>query len=376
MKKINETKLKNNVEKRIKDDIDACNVSGAAIEVKQGGKTVYRACFGDAREDSVYRMASMTKPVTAVAVMQLVERGLITLDDFADEYLPEFSTTEIAVLDKDGKLIGTRPCEKRITLKELLTHTSGLGSGAVWDHYAPLMTNKDSSTLWDALAFYSKTPLLFEPSSAQKYSPLAAFDLLAAIVEKLSGLDYNTYLKKNIFEPCDMKDTTFTPNSDQWARMIPIHNKKDGKSTVAKAYEGCVFGNIPATHYLGGAGLISTLDDYSNFTCMLRGKGEFNGNRIIKEESVRAISTPHVSEKIQSGSQRWGLAVRVITGTQDTCLPIGTYGWSGAYGTHFFIDPENDITAIYLKNSHYDGGSGAVTSKNFETDVYSALEKE
>ncbi len=165
-----------------------------------------------------------------------------------------------------------------------------------------------------------------------------------------------------------MKDTTFVPNESQWKRMILMHDKVDGKNEIGNTYDGCVFDRFPQYNYLGGAGLISSLSDYLNFATMLMNGGVFEGKRIITEASVAEISRPQVYKR---DKESWGLGVRVITSENNNVLPVGTYGWSGAYGTHFFVDPTNRIIGIYMKNSHYDGGS----SKNFETDVYSCLRR-
>ena len=123
-------------------------------------------------------------------------------------------------------------------------------------------------------------------------------------------------------------------------------------------------------NYLGGAGLISSLEDYFNFAQMLLNGGTFDGRRVISERAINELSRPQVFKR---SSEYWGLGVRVISDAPDNVLPEGSFGWSGAYGTHFWVDPFNRIIGIYMKNSRYDGGSGAVTSKNFEADVYSAL---
>ena len=235
------------------------------------------------------------------------------------------------------------------------------------------MSAEDNKTLKNAVDYFSHCGLGFEPFSTQEYSGTAAFDVLARIIEVISGKDYNDYLKQNIFDLCKMKDTTFIPTKAQWERIIPMHNKIEGRSVLGETYENCIFENIPVTHYLGGAGLISTLEDYSNFAEMLLNTGEFGGNRVLSEKVVELISTPHVPEEIMKERERWGLGVRVIT-KENYKLPVGTFGWSGAYGTHFWIDKKNNITAVYLKNSKFDGGAGAVTSENFELDVFNSLE--
>ena len=170
-----------------------------------------------------------------------------------------------------------------------------------------------------------------------------------------------------------MKDTTFVPSEEQWARMIKMHDLVDGKAVEGFIPKGYVSRDIPCTNYLGGGGLVSTLGDYWNFAEMLLGGGVFKGRRVISEESVRALSSPQIPEELQPGVARWGLAMRVVVGEHRR--PVGSYGWSGAYGTHFWVDPENKITAVYMKNSFYDGGSGAKTSAEFEKDVYASFEK-
>jgi CubicO group peptidase (beta-lactamase class C family) len=186
-------------------------------------------------------------------------------------------------------------------------------------------------------------------------------------------MPYEAFLKKEIFGPCRMIDTTFEPTPSQWPRLIAMHDKKDGESILGETFEGCVFEFVPPSNPLGGAGLISSASDYLNFAHMLMNDGDFEGRRILSKNAVEEISTPHVPEGIQSGVQRWGLGVRVITSENYGRLPVGTYGWSGAYGTHFWIDKENQTVGIYMKNSRYDGGSGARTSASFEKDVITAL---
>jgi len=370
--------LAKNIEKRAGSDLAENNISGAAVAVYQGGEEVYRGFFGATEpngstpitDKTVFRLASMTKPITAVAVLKELERGRLDLNDPVEKYFPDFSNMQVAIFDENRNIVATRPANTKPTILHMITHTAGLVSKSIRPIYDPMMTPEDDKDLASALKFYSKTALAFEPFTAQEYSGSASFDVVAAIVEKTSGMNFNEYLRKEICEPCGMVDTTFTPSEEQWARMITMHNKVDGKSVVGQTHKGCVFAKTPTTHYRAGAGLISTLSDYAKFADMLRRGGiTAGGTRILKEETVKKMATPHVPESIQPKKQRWGLSVRVITETSYQHLPVGAYGWSGAYGTHFWIDPVNDVVGIYLKNSHYDGGSGAVTARHFEKDV-------
>ena len=135
----------------------------------------------------------------------------------------------------------------------------------------------------------------------------------------------------------------------------------------------CVFEDVPCTHYLGGAGLVSTLQDYGNFAKILLNQGRTANGRILEEETFRHLFTPQVSKEMMRGAERWGLGVRVITEDTYPYLPKGSFGWSGAYGSHFWIDPKNKIYAVYMKNSKHDGGAGNASARIFEKAVYSSI---
>lgn len=372
MRQINVDSLKSKIEERMANDFENNNIDAVSLVVKQGGKTLYKNTFGNANDESIYRMASMTKPVTVVAIMTLFDKGLLDIDDLVETYLPEFSNLYLVEKTENG-VEKTKPIKNKPTIKHLLTHTSGIMNGECGFYYETQMSEEDRRTLENSVNFYSSCGLSFEPFSKEEYSATAAFDVLSRVVEVLSGKNYSEYLEENIFKPCNMKNTTFAPSNEQWSKVVTMHDKRDGKNAVGNTCEGCVFENFPVSHYLGGAGLVSTLEDYSNFAEMLLNKGKFEGTRVISEKAVELISFPHVPKEIMGGNCRWGLGVRVIT-EDGYKLPLGTFGWSGAYGTHFWVDPVNKITAVYLKNSRFDGGAGAKTAENFELDVFNSLE--
>jgi len=373
MRLLNEAQLRDNVVRRVTADIANGWVDNVALAVWQDGHEMLNESFGNASERAVYRMASMTKPVTAVAVLLLVERGLLGLDDLVEDYLPAFADRRVILIDSERKEIGSEPSRRPLTVRHLLCHTSGLSNNVRTDARMAAMTDEERRTLENTLKVYAEFLLAFHPEESAAYSGVIAWDLLVAIVEKVTGEDYLAFLTREIFEPCEMVDTTFVPTEEQWARMVPMHNRADGRSVEHPMNEGCVFNNFPCTHYLGGAGLISTLSDYMKFALMLQNGGVYNGRRVISEASVCEMATPQLSLAANPGSQPWGLGVRVIRGEEYGVLPAGSFGWSGAYGTHFWVDPVNRITAVYMKNSVHDGGSGAITSAHFEEDVHNAL---
>ena len=372
MRYIDQNTLKERIESRSADDISSGRVGGIALAVRQNGNVVYENFFGSASmtenkpitKNTVFRIASMTKPITAVASLILIEKGLLSLDDPVEKYFPFFKELPIVRLDGD-RLVNCGYAKKKPTVLNILNHTSGIGGGAIGAAQASAMSKDEKADLYKAIEYYSRAGIQFEPGSEVLYSGTASFSVLTAIIEKITDMKYGDFLKENIFDPLGMTDTTFTPSPDQWTRMIDMHDYADGKGFLGHSYDGCVFEDYPTSHQLGGAGLVSTLDDYSKFAEMLLN----NGGSIISPESVKLMSTPLVPYAIQKRNKRWGLAVKAVTDESYQSLPLGAYGWSGAYGTHFWVDPENKITAVYMKNSQYDGGGSSVTGENFEWDV-------
>lgn len=377
MSKLNITLLKNNIEKAVRYDFENNKVFGSAYCVIQGNDVVYKKCFGTVSADStqpvtentIFRMASMTKPITAAAILILVEREILSLDDKVSDFLPEFKDIHITQITHNG-LTDLGKAQNEITVCNLLTHTSGIGTDPLKEQK---MTYNDKKSIDSAVEFFAKTGLDFEAGTKQQYSPFAAFDVLAKIIEKVSETDYHDFLTQEIFEPCGMVNTTFTPTREQWNAMIAMHNKIDGKNCDEKMNDDCIFSDFPKTHYLGGAGLVSTLADYSKFAKMLLNKGKTPTSQIISEDTIRLMNTPFVSEEIMPSNERWGLGVRVIVREDHENLPLGAFGWSGAYGTHFWIDPTNNIAAVYMKNSLFDGGAGNESARNFEKAVKDSL---
>lgn len=371
MKTLNIDTLVSAIERRMENDLALCNVGGASVLVWQDGSTVYKKHFGVSdtvgsavTDNTLFRLASMTKPITSVAVMILVDRGLISLDDTVEKFYPSFA--DLKVIENDTVV----DIESKITVAHLLSHTSGVGSGIAERYAGRRMTVEDIADVEHFTEFISVQPLSFRPGTRQEYSGVFAFSILTGIIQKISGMPYSEFLKKEIFEPCGMVDTTFEPTEEQWGRLITMHNKVDGKNAVGETFPDCVFARFPVKNYLGGAGLISSLSDYLNFARMLYNGGVSDGKRIVSERAVKEISTLRFPSRPTEG---WGLGVRVINSDPANVLPEGSFGWSGAYGSHFWIDPVNRVIGIYMKNSKFDGGSGAITSKNFEIDVYSVI---
>lgn len=372
MKTLNSKLLARNVEKIAEYDLENNNVFGSSYYVYQNGDTVLKRHFGYADADgnipiddnTIFRMASMTKPITAVGMLILIDRGLISLSDPVYKFLPEFEN--ICVISNGGVDQGITKTD--VNIMHLLTHTSGLGTDKV-----VTLTDDDRRTVQNTLNCYIKAGLDFEPFSMQRYSPFAAFDALEAIAEEVTKQDFESFLQENIFIPCNMKDTTFCPTEEQWDRVAVMHNKNDGKSVIGNIRSGCVFGQFPCEHKLAGAGLVSTINDYSHFAQMLLNEGMINNKQILSYETFKLMTNAYVPTNIMPGNENWGLGVRVITDESYGLLPVGSFGWSGAYGTHFWIDPSNNAYAVFMKNSQFDGGSGNKSACRFEEAVHNSF---
>lgn len=359
--------------------IEDGKLTGSHVIVYQNGKEVLNECYGLKGVDcgaplcggEVFRIASMTKPVTALALLIEHDRGHLDINDNLSDYLPEFARMNVALRDSSGSLVRDRngltvsgdPAVNPIKLYQLVSHTSGVGE------VTPPGDAISRYTLDSAVAFLATRPLDFEPGTAQAYST-GAFDVAAMVVEKVSGLEFEEYLKKNIFDKLGMTNTTFEPSEDQWGRMVAMHGRTpEGANCDVAKIPGCVFESFPAAYHAAGAALASTAEDYIKFAQMfLDGGRSADGKKVISEKTLALYSQPVVDDTVMPGIIKWGLGVRVVTG-EGYVLPEGTFGWSGAYGTHFWIDPVNNIAAVHMKNSAYDGGAGSQTGNEFEVDV-------
>ncbi len=377
MKRICPEKLRELVSRRAQKDRKEHNLFGVSVLVRQEGRLLLEEHYGYADLEQkrpldgncIFRIASMTKPITAVLTMLGVERGWFALEDPVEKHLPAFAALCRGTLNERGEVLRGEPLQEKVRIFHLLTHTSLMDYGAVYSAQRTKMTPEQDASLASALKFYSSLAMEKEPGECNCYSATLAFDVLAGILEHYSGKDYATFMHDELTAPLGMKDTVFTPSRDQWERVVQMHGKCEGVSVAEKRWEGCVFEDTPVSHPLAGAGLISTLRDYDRFAQMLLNGGIFGEKRILCEKTVKQMGKPAIPQ-LEGSSNRWGLGMRVVD-TEEKILPVGCYGWSGAYGTHFWVDPTNNITAIYMKNSTFDGGSGAKTAANLERDVYS-----
>jgi CubicO group peptidase (beta-lactamase class C family) len=325
--------------------------------------------------ETLFRMASSTKPVTGVAVLMLVEEGKIRLGDPASKFIPEFKDLKVAV-ERDGK-VELVSAQRGITIRDLMTHTSGLVSGGIGTRRVPQASIRPNGE--DTLEVYVKrmagVPLDFQPGSRWSYSGLAGIDTLSRIVEIASGRPYDVFLKERIFEPLGMKDTSF------------LHREADLGDRVASIHRGTPKGIEKITSFLsfpngycsGAGGLVSTAHDYYRFGQMLANGGELNGKRLLSPRSVELMSSNHVGEMFggllgRPKGMGFGLTVEVVIDPvrAGTFRSEGSFGWDGAFGTHFWVDPKKKLVAVILMQTPA-GPVARGIQGDFETAVMQAI---
>ena len=373
------------IDRMTQEDITDGLITCAAIQVVCKNKTVYKRNHGFADADKniplsdhhLFRMASMTKPVTAVCIMIQIERGKLSLDDPASKYLPQLSEMQVAEVDREGNLIGTHPAPYDFTVRDLLTHSSGLGSGAWFGKFCRNTGFAAGDTLASKIDDWAHSYLEFDPSTAFSDSGVVGFDVLAHLVEITSGMTYAEFAKKNLFDPLGMTDTCFVPTEEQWSRMVQMHETVEKGKTAPVDMGRFLYRTCPLTYNSGAAGMVSCLSDYSRFAEMLLGDGEVGGVRILSSETVQQMRSRQLRPMIPGtdATYSWGLSMRVVLADNGSQRPLGadSYGWSGSYGTHFWCDPVRNLCAVYLSNMTTAGGAGALTARHIEKVVMDNL---
>lgn len=360
------------IDRHARKRVEAEKMLGACSAVIRGGQIVKISYEGYARMDktplqpgAIFRLASMSKPITAVAIMIQSERGELKITDPVGKYLPEFQQMYLY----DGT--PAHPVE----IRHLLSHSSGIGQDAFGVSEQERVMPKAGETLADVMERYGKTRLPFLPGARASYSGLMGFDILARVVEVTSGMKFSDFLQENIFDPLGMKDTTFHPTPEQKARIVELCVQENGKLKGVPLDNN--FEDLPDSYEAGSAALLGTLEDYTRFVRMLLGKGKLDGVRILSPRTVEQMGSPALPYEVPGSGKEmaWGLGMRVILHLNGYSAPlsVGTFGWSGAYGTHFFVDPTLDVAAVYMSNRADAGGAGADTAFEFENDVISAL---
>lgn len=366
---------------------------GAALIIRNGKVAYYKAVgYNDLetkklmQKEDIFRIASQTKAITSVAMMILFEEGKFLLDDTVSKYIPAFKKQQ--VLDKYNAVdttYTTIPAKSEITIRQLFTHTSGLGYAQIGSKEANAIYAKSNLTagigiqndnLLDAMNRLGKLPLMHQPGEKWTYGLNS--DLLGCLVEVLSGMTLNDFFRTRIFEPLGMKDTYFQVPQEKAGRLVNLY-KEDSTGRLIKAGSNMLNGPvstdyplIKSTYYSGGAGLSSTIYDYGIFLQMLLNNGVYNGKRILSRNSVRLMTMNQVGD-LSRGDDKFGLGFQIISekGSARTPAQEGTYSWGGAFATSYWVDPKEKIVMLFYRQLQ--GGTHGDVVEKFRALTYQAI---
>lgn len=313
-------------------------------------------------DDTIYRIYSMTKPVTGVAMMMLYEEGLFDLDDPVTKYVPEFEGLRVLDGVNEDGTPNLVDLERPPTMRELMSHTSGFAYGLSGVDAAnsafrdqKILESPDLQTFIDKVA---GVPLLFQPGEAWFYS--VGMDIQGHIIEKLSGQSFGEFLQTRMFEPLGMTDTGFYVPDEKYDRFSEVYGfDPETGAMVPIPFPGVMFRKETVAFESGGGGLVSTMDDYGQFAQMLVNQGELNGVRILKPETIDLMATNVLTDGqflsslgVNQGEVYPGLGMGLTIGTVEdpaavpSVIPAGSYFWSGAASTWFWVDPVNELYFI------------------------------
>ncbi len=373
-------------------------IAGGALMVRKNGELVYKNKWGYAdisekkpiEYDSVYRMMSLTKVAVAVGVMKLIEEGKIGLDAPISEYIPAFKNPrvvsdpryianpndppdaflrKIIMFDKDD--VETVPADRELTVRDLISHSSGLEMG-VYGLLRMMKYPEPRRSLKETAEAYGGYPLDFQPGTGTGYSGFSSFDVLLRICEVVSGLEGKEFMRKTVFEPLGMKDSAFVLTPDEEKRLVRVYKRENDSLTdvTGTAEDMEAFLHIEKGYPSGSGGLYSTMEDYDRLADMLCREG----NGYLKPETVCLMATeaPKMHLEPEPGYV-WGLGVKIRQDKKKGGFAAteGTFGWSGAFGTHLFVSPKDKISCVFTSNRSDAGGSGFYISRKVEDLVFS-----
>jgi len=377
------------IHEAVQRHIDAHDIAGAVTLVARKGRIAHFETHGvmdlDSKKpmpkDGLFWIASMSKPITGVAIMMLLEEGKVRLTDPVSKFLPEYRGLKVAVMQErsgppaaagsSAPQFYTVPASREITIRDLLSHVSGLVSGGpASTAEAAKVARKPGETLADYLPRLGAVPLDFQPGTRWSYSPSAGFDTLGRVVEILSGQSFDQFLQQRIFEPLGMKDIFFHPAADRLPRVATPYHR------VANALERVdMQARLDNTTYLSGAGgLMTDAEDYVQFGQMLLNGGELNGKRLLSPKTVEMMASVHAPDTLpgRPKGRGFGLSVQVVNDAIAAGYRVsdGSYGWDGAYGTHFWVDPKEKVVGILMIQTN---NPNRELDRDFENAVMQAI---
>jgi CubicO group peptidase (beta-lactamase class C family) len=350
------------IDKMLQQYVDSGWVAGAVGFIARDGRIIYDKSFGVSdlekktpmQTDNIFRIASQTKAITSIAVMTLFEEGKFLLDDPVSKYIPEFAHP--GVLDKFNEkdtTFTTIPANREITIRDLLTHTSGIEYAGIGSKTMRAIYAKagfpgafgGNFNLGEKIRILGKQPLLHQPG--EKYTYGLNVDVIGYLIEVLSGESLDQYFHKHIFEPLGMNDTYFYLPPSKADRLVKVSTEDQNRHLVNSNTEIFNYPLSEGTYYAGGAGLCSTVRDYGIFLQMLLNKGEYNGRRILSRRTVELITANQIGD-LNVGRDKFGLGFQITTayGQAKLGLSEGSFSWGGYFGTIYWADPKERLVCL------------------------------
>ena len=343
--------------------IDSGDIAGSVTLVARRGRIAHLEAQGVSdietkkpmTTDAIFRLASMTKPIASVAVMMLHEEGHFLLTDPVSRWLPEFKNPKVAIANAPHERAGAGfrlvPADREITIKDLLTHTAGLASGTAGPTVELLkkISRKPDDTLAGYIPRLAGLPLNFQPGTAWEYGP--ATDVLGRLVEVVSGRNLDQFFRERIFMPLAMNDTYF---------YLPVEKLPRLTTAYAKGEKGLQKLTAPGPasrtgrYHSGGGGLAGTAEDYLRFCQMMLDGGVLEGTRLVSRKTIEQMTANHIGKLPMWNDTlhgyRFGLGLRVRADQGEAALlgSLGSFGWGGAYGTYFWVDPKEQMIGILM----------------------------
>jgi len=365
----------NRIDQTVQDYVNKKWLNGAVIIVYRNNKLAYYKALGydDAekktpmKKDEIFRIASQTKAITSVAVMMLYEEGKFLLDDAVSNYIPEFKKQQ--VLDKFNETDSTYttvPAKREITIRDLLSHTSGIGYAQIGTKPMNAIYAKAGVVgglgvgrilLADKMKILGSLPLFHQPG--EKFTYGLNTDLLGYLVEVISGMSLDKFFRTRIFEPLGMKDTYFYLPKEKYNRLATLYTSDSTEHAVKMADHMDINGNFNAdypntegTYFSGGGGLSSTAYDYALFMRMLLNGGELNGKKILSRSAVRMMTSNQIGALSLGNGDKFGLGFELVTeeGSAFTPASAGTFSWGGMFSSNYWMDPKEKIVAQIFLN--------------------------
>jgi CubicO group peptidase (beta-lactamase class C family) len=369
----------------LQTEVSDNHIPGAVALIMRNGEPVYYEAFGEYKKDAIFRIASQTKAITSTAVMILWEEGKFRLDDPISKYIPEFKDPQVLdSFDESDVSYTVKPASREITIRDLLTHQSGIGYGVIDGDprmrkiyekagITDLFTTKPI-TIKESVLKLAKLPLHHNPGEKFTYSE--GLDVLGYFIEVISGLPFDEFLRIRIFDPLNMNDTWFYLPESKHSRLVGVKHLVDNKweKYPVTFYDTDYPKKGAKVFFSGGAGLSSTALDYAKFLNMYLQGGKVGQKRILSRTTIKTMMQNQIGDHLD-GKEGYGLAFGLVNqhglsvgGSGD----IGTFDWGGYFNTQYFADPNENIVGILMKQTQ--GPTGDQTSWKFRQMVFAAID--